>query len=96
MVRINVDLPEEVAEALGRAAAERQSTREAMLVEAARAFLGPDDGFEAFVADREAFAAWIAEGEADAAAGRVVDHDVVMAELNAWVAEVEAKALNRA
>jgi len=96
MVRINVELPEEVAEAFGRAAAERQSTREAILVEAARAFLGPDDGFEAFVADREAFAAWIAEGEDDAAAGRVVDHDVVMAELNAWVAEVEAKALNRA
>ena len=32
MVRISVELPDEVAEALSRAAAERQSTREAMLV----------------------------------------------------------------
>ena len=95
MVRISVDLPEEVAEALTRAAAERQSTREAVLVEAARAFLGPDDGFDAFVADKAAFAAWIAEGEADAAAGRLVDHEVVMAELDAWVEEVEAKARTR-
>jgi metal-responsive CopG/Arc/MetJ family transcriptional regulator len=31
MVRISVELPDDMAEALGRAAAERQSTREAVL-----------------------------------------------------------------
>lgn len=85
MVRISVDLPDDVAEALGRAAAERQSTREAVLVEAARAFLGPDDGFDAFVADKAAFAAWIAEGDADFAAGRVHAADDVFAELDAII-----------
>ena len=82
MVRISVELPDEVAEALARAAADRQSTREAMLVEAARAFLAPDDGFEAFRADRGAFGAWIAVGEADVAAGRVVSADDAFAALD--------------
>jgi predicted transcriptional regulator len=86
MVRISVDLPDEVAEALARAAAERQSTREAMLLEAARAFVAADDGFEAFVADRAAFDAWIAEGEAEAAAGRTIPAEEVFAELRQRIA----------
>ena len=82
MVRISVDLPDAVAEALGRAAVERQSTREAVLVEAALAFLAADDGFAAFCADREAFSAWVAEGEADVAAGRVHSAEDVFADLD--------------
>lgn len=90
MVRINVELPEELAEALARAAAERQSTREAMLVEAARVFVAADDGFEAFVADRAAFDAWIAEGEADVAAGRTVSFEDAMAQVDAVIAKARA------
>ncbi len=39
MVRISVELPEEMAEALARAADDLQSTREAVLLQAARGFL---------------------------------------------------------
>lgn len=91
MVRISVELPEELAEALTRAAAERQSTREAMLVEAARAFVAAEDGFAAFAADRAAFAAWIAAGEADAAAGRTIPADEVFAELRHRIAAAEPR-----
>ena len=90
MVRISVELPEEVAEALARAAAERQSTREAMLVEAARAFVAGDDGFDAFVADRAAFDAWVAEGEADVVAGRTVSFEDAMAQVDAVIAKARA------
>ena len=85
MVRISVELPAEVAEALARAAADHQSTREAMLVEAARAFLAADEGFDAFRADRDAFESWIAEGEADVAAGRVVSAGDAFDELDAII-----------
>jgi predicted transcriptional regulator len=86
MVRISVDLPDEVAEALDRAAAGLQSTREALLVEAARGFLAGDGSFDAFRRDQAAFSAWIAEGEADIAAGRVLDADIVFDELDAIAA----------
>ena len=71
MVRISVELPDEVAEALARAAAESQSTREALVVEATRGFLEERDDpeFDAFVASG-AYAAWIAEAEAEGAVGR--------------------------
>jgi predicted transcriptional regulator len=90
MVRISVELPEEVAEALARAAAERQSTREAMLVEAARAFVAAEDGFDAAMADHPAFEAWITEGEADVAAGRTVSFEDAMAEVDAVIAKARA------
>ena len=85
MVRISVELPEEVAEALARAAAERQSTREAMLVEAARAFVAADDAFDAAVA----------EGEADLEAGREVPHEEVMQEMRDWAAELRRRHAGR-
>jgi predicted transcriptional regulator len=91
MVRISVDLPEEVAEALARAAAEMQSTREALLVEAARDFLATADGFDAFMADRPAFEHWIAEAEADVAAGRVIPAEEVFAELDAIIEAAKAR-----
>lgn len=81
MVRISVDLPEEVAAGLRQVADAMQSTPEHLMVQAA----------EAMVADRDALRQSIARGRADAAAGRVHDHDEVMAELDAWVEEVEAR-----
>ncbi len=86
MVRISVELPDELAEALGRAATEMQSSREAVMISALSAFLEAGDGFESFAANREAFEAWIAEGEADVAAGRVVSAEEVFAELDEIIA----------
>jgi predicted transcriptional regulator len=81
MVRISVDLPEEVAEALDRAAAEMQSTREALLAQAA----------EVMLADRDALARSIARGLADFEAGRSHPHEDVMAELETWARDLEAR-----
>ncbi|WP_237217053.1 CopG family ribbon-helix-helix protein [Falsiroseomonas oryziterrae] len=81
MVRISVDLPEELARRLHLVAGETQSTPEALLREAA----------EAMLADRDALARSIARGRADADAGRVASHDEVMAELDAWVEDLEAR-----
>jgi len=80
MVRISVDLPEEVAEALGRLASARSSTPEAELARiASRA-----------VAARIELQRRLDDGLADLAAGRTVPNDDVMAELDAWVEEVES------
>lgn len=103
MVRISVELPDEVAEALGRLAESLASTPENLLAEAAQDFVATrgqdsdrtDDGFDALLADPEAFAAYLAPALADVAGGRVVDHEDVMAEMDAWVAEVEARARQR-
>jgi predicted transcriptional regulator len=91
MVRISVDLPDDVAEALARTASELQSSREAVVVDAVQRLLAERDSFDAFLADREAFAAFIAEGEADLAAGRVVPAEDVFAELDAIVAAAKAR-----
>lgn len=90
MVRISVDLPDDLAEALTRAAAARQSTREDVVRSALQDFLEPEDGFAAFMADRDAYEAWVAEGEADVAAGRTVSFEEAMAELDAIIAKAEA------
>jgi predicted transcriptional regulator len=96
MVRFSVELPEEVAEALARAAAELQSTPEGVAADAVRSFLvareeADDGGFEAFMADRDAFEAWIAEGEADLAAGRVHSLDEVMDGLREIIEAAKAR-----
>jgi predicted transcriptional regulator len=78
MVRISIDLPEEVAERLRQAAGEMQSTPERLLASAA----------EAMLAERDAFEAAVAEGEADVAAGRVIPFEDVLHEMQDW-----AKAL---
>jgi predicted transcriptional regulator len=81
MVRISVELPEEVAEALGRLASAQSSTPEAELARiASRA-----------VAARIELQRRLDEGLADLAAGRTSSNDEVMAELDAWVEEVEAR-----
>ncbi len=81
MVRISVELPEETAEALSRAAAELRSTREDLAAEAVQAML----------ADRRAQARSVARGRADFEAGRSFDHDEVMQELDDWAGQVEAR-----
>jgi predicted transcriptional regulator len=91
MVKISLELPDELAAALERAAAEMQSTREAVLVDAARDFLAERDPFAAFADDEEALETFIAEGEADVAAGRVIPAEEVFAELDAIVAAALAR-----
>jgi predicted transcriptional regulator len=85
MVRFSVELPEEVAEALGRMADERASSPEGVLAALAA---------EA-VTSRAEFRRRIDEGLADIAAGRTHSHEEVMAELEAWVEEVEARQQRR-
>jgi predicted transcriptional regulator len=96
MVRFSVELPEEVAEALARAAAELQSTPEGVAADAVRSFLAAreeteDDGFEAFMADQKAFEAWVAEGEADLAAGRTAPAEEVFSEIRAMIEEAKTR-----
>ncbi len=85
MVRISIDLPEEVAERLRQAAGEMQSSPERLLAQAA----------EAMLAERDAFEAAIAEGEADVAAGRVVPHEEVLREMKDWAQSVRARSAAR-
>jgi predicted transcriptional regulator len=85
MVRISVDLPDEVAERLRRAASEIQSSPEKLLAEAA----------EAMLAERDAFDAAIAEGEADVAAGRVLPFEDVLREMEDWAKTVRARSSKR-
>ena len=81
MVRISVELPDEVAARLRQVAGEMQSSPETLLVQAA----------EAMLADRDAFAAVVTEGEADLAAGREVPHEEVMREMRDWAAELRRR-----
>ena len=82
MVRISVDLPEEVAERLRQAAGEMQSSPERLLAQAA----------EVMLAERDALDAAIAEGEADLAAGRVVPLEDVLREMEDWARSVRARS----
>lgn len=85
MVRISVDLPEEVAERLLRAAGEMQSSPESLLAQAA----------EDMLAERAALEAAVAEGEVDLAAGRLVAHEDVMREMEDWARSVRARRAPR-
>jgi len=81
MVRISVDLPEELAERLRQAAGEMQSSPESLLAQAARTLL----------ADRDALASALAAGEADIAAGREIPHAEVMREMQDWASALRAR-----
>ena len=85
MERISVDLPDEVAEALTRAALSLGSTPDALLLEATRDFL----------AEQLAYDAALAESEAEMAAGREVPHEEVMAEMRSWAADLRARNAER-
>ncbi|MGK7870208.1 hypothetical protein [Falsiroseomonas sp. E2-1-a20] len=76
MVRISLELPEEQAARLQRLAAFRATTTEALLTEVA----------QGLVADAAALEAWIGQGEAEAAAGRTVAFEEVMADLDDIIA----------
>jgi predicted transcriptional regulator len=90
MVRISVEVPDELAEALtARAAALRLSEHDVMR-SALEAFLDTEPGLAGFMADRAAFEAWIAEGEADIAAGRTVSFEEALAEIDAIIAKAQA------
>ena len=81
MVRISVDVSEEVAEELTRLAKHRGATPGALLSRwAAEA-----------VADRRELERRSEEALADLQAGRTMDHDEVMDELEAWARDVEAR-----
>ena len=81
MVRMSVELPDQVAEALGRIASGSQSTPEALLAGLA----------SRMVAARADLDRMIDEGLADLAPGRVVPHEAVMAELDGWAGELETR-----
>lgn len=81
MVRMVVELPEDVAEGLSRLADDHRSTPEALLTRWAS---------EA-VATRSELMERVRRGLADLEEGRTVPHEEVMAELEAWAQDVEAK-----
>ncbi|MBU8546696.1 MULTISPECIES: hypothetical protein [Roseomonadaceae] len=85
MVRISVDLPEEVAAALQAAASARQSTPETLAAAAIRDR----------VADQAALEAALLQAEAEMEAGLGVPHDEVMLEMHAWAAEIRARHASR-
>ena len=82
MAHFSVELPDDVADALRAVASGMQSSPERLLAEAARGLL----------AEHAALEATIARGEADIAAGRVVEHEVVMAELRQWAQDLRTRS----
>lgn len=85
MVRITVDLPDDVAAALARHATAVDATQDDVVRHALQDLLAAPDSFAAFTADSAAFAAWAAAGEADVAAGRVVPAEQVFADLDTLI-----------
>ncbi|NKE47956.1 hypothetical protein HB662_24475 [Roseomonas frigidaquae] len=85
MVRISVDLPEEVAAALQAAARALQSTPETLAAAAIRDR----------VADQAALEAELAQAEVELEAGLGVPHDEVMQEMHAWAAGIRARHAGR-
>ena len=81
MAFVNLELPDAVAEALKRIAAEQDSTVEAVAVEAISDAIGADP----------ALLRMIEAGESEIAAGLGVPHDDVMAEMRRWAADMRAR-----
>lgn len=81
MVRISVDVSDDVAEELARLAQHRGSTPEAMLAR----------WVADAVSERDELARRLERGLAELEAGETVAHEEVMAELDSWAAEVEAR-----
>ncbi|MDO9502555.1 hypothetical protein [Falsiroseomonas sp.] len=84
MVRISVDLPEEVAAALQAAASARQYTPETLAA-----------AIRDRVSDQAALEAELALAEAESEAGLGVPHDEVMQEMHAWAAGIRARHADR-
>ena len=81
MVRISVDLPEEVAQELDRIAASGHSTAEAVL----------SRWVAEAVAEQQTLRQRLDAAMADLEAGLTVAHEDVMAELEAWATDLEAR-----
>jgi predicted transcriptional regulator len=81
MVRISVEVAEDVAEELGRIADSGNSTAEAVL----------SRWVADAVAEQRVLRQRLEEGMADLEAGRTVAHEDVMAELEAWATDLEAR-----
>lgn len=81
MVRISVELPDEVAEALSLAASALQSTPEALAAVAIRDRL----------TDQSALDASLAAAEAEIEAGLGIPHEAVMQEMRAWASALHAR-----
>lgn len=81
MVRISVEVSDDVADELARLAEGGGSTPEAMLAR----------WIADAVAERAELGRRVAEGLADLEAGRTLPHEEVMAELDAWAADLERR-----
>jgi len=81
MVRISVDVSDDVAEELTRLAQHLGSTPEAILAR----------WVADAVSERDELARRLERGLAELEAGETFDHEEVMAELEAWAADVEAR-----
>jgi predicted transcriptional regulator len=81
MVRISVEVAEEVAQELGRIAESGGSTAEAVL----------SRWVAEAVAEQRLLRQRLDEALDDVEAGRTVAHEDVMAELDAWAVDVEAR-----
>lgn len=81
MVRISVEVSEDVANELARLAQAGGSTPEAML----------SDWIADAVAGRAELSRRVEDGLADLDAGRTIPHEEVMAELEAWAADLKRR-----
>jgi predicted transcriptional regulator len=81
MVRISVEVTEDVAQELGRIAARGESTAEAVL----------SRWVAEAVTERRELRERLDAAMADLEAGRTVAHEDVMAELDAWATDLEAR-----
>ena len=85
MAFVNVELPDAVAEALRRIAAEQGSTVEAIAAAAISDAIGADP----------ALMPMIETGEAEIAAGLGVPHEDVMVDMRRWASDMRARHTTR-
>lgn len=85
MAFVNIELPDSVAEALKRIAAEQDSTVEAVAAAAISDAIGADP----------ALIRAIDAGEGEIAAGLGVPHDDVIAEMRRWAADIRTRHATR-
>jgi predicted transcriptional regulator len=85
MTFVNLELPDAVADALRRMAAEQHTTMEAIATAVIQDALGDDPALRAMA---EA-------GEAEIAAGQGVPHEDVMAGMRRWAADLRARHASR-
>ncbi len=85
MTFVNLELPDAVADALRRMAAEQDTTLEAIATAVIQEAVGVDPALHAR----------IEAGEAEIAAGQGVPHEEVMAGLRRWAADLRTRHASR-